>query len=245
MRMVSPGRVPARGFLAFLAAGALMAGCRDAPTDPMVGLVAEEAYAALALGVSFPDPSAWAPEDVRTAEGADAIEAWRGSWDLPAEEGRKAREGAYQALNRQISTTVDAKRVEEELTKLSEAVLRARTLEIDAVPPHIASGLTRALSQSTAAREAMTRGDLAGALDGLVRGGDALREVGPEAVARALQSEVEGRLGRVSDVDPYSEEDLERLQRLVRGGRQAVEEGDWGLAIRRAFYAKGILDGNG
>ena len=77
-----------------------------------------------------------------------------------------------------------------------------------------------------------------------MRGGDALREVAPEAVARAIQGEVEEAFGRVSDGGPYSEKDMERLTRLVHGARQALGEGSWALAIRRAYYARALLRGN-
>lgn len=244
-RLVSPCPVPARGILAFLAITLVAAGCRDAPTDPMVGLVAEDAYAALALGVAFPDPSGWAADQELSPAGARALETWRASWDLPVDDGRALREGTYAPLARALAEGMATDLVEHELLILAEAVLRARGLAEEALPPHVVEGILLAGSQSEGARTAHLVGDAAGTLEALIRGGDALREVGPEAVARALQGEVEARLGRVSDADPYSIQDLERLTRLIRGGRQAVDEGDWGLAIRRAFYAKGLLDGNG
>ena len=45
----------------------------------------------------------------------------------------------------------------------------------------------------------------------------------------------------ISDSEPYSEQEQERLGRLVTGGRQALEDEDWIRAIRRAYYAKGLL----
>lgn len=243
--LVSPGPPPARGFLTFLAVALLLAGCRDAPTDPMVGLVAEDAHAALALGAAFPDPVSWAAPGALGEAGARALERWQASWDLPADQGREVRESAYGPLVEELAGTLGADGVQGELALLAEAVLRAQELGLSVLPAHVSEGLARAGSEVVTARTAHLQGDVHGALEAVVRGGDALREVGPEAVARSLQSEVEARLGRVSGSDPYSAQDLERLQRLVRGGRQAVEAGDWGLAIRRAFYAKGLMDGNG
>ncbi len=75
----------------------------------------------------------------------------------------------------------------------------------------------------------------------VLEGSDILREVGPEAVARALVAEVAELHGRLSDSDTYSEQEWERLGRLVTGGRQALEDEDWVRAIRRAYYAKGLL----
>lgn len=231
--------------MAFVVAGSVLAGCRDAPTDPMVGLVAEDAHAALALGVSFPDPASWAEPGALSHEGHRAMDRWQTSWDLPVEEGRAAREATYVPLVEALAVQLTAEEVERELALLAEGVLRARGLGLDTPPPHVAAGVERAVEAASAARRALLSGDPELALESVIRGGDALREVGPEAVARALQSEVETGLGRISGGDPYPVEELERLRRLVRGGRQAVEEGAWGLAIRRAFYAKALLDGNG
>jgi len=243
--MVSPGRGPARGILAFLVVAVLAAGCRDAPTDPLVGLVAQDAYAALALGAAFPDPVSWMSTQDLSTGSSEALERWQASWDLPADAGREAREAVYGPLVADLSGVLEGTELAEELARLEAAVVRAQALGLETLPPHVANGVHRATAQALAARAALDGDDEVGMLGALVRGGDALREVGPEAVARSLQSEVEARLGRVSESDPYSDQDLERLQRLVRGGRQAVEMGDWGLAIRRAFYAKGLLDGNG
>lgn len=243
--MVSPGPVSARGILMFLLMAFATGGCRDAPTDPMVGLVAEDAYAALALGVTFPDPTGWAADQGLSGAGVQALERWQASWDLAADEGRELREDTYGPLADVLADLMTSAAVEREVIALSEAVLRARALTMEDLPAHVAEGISRAETQADLARAAHLRDDRNGTLQAVVRGGDALREVGPEAVARGLQGEVERRLGRISEPHPYSDQDLERLRRLVRGGRQAVDEGDWGLAIRRAFYAKGLLDGNG
>lgn len=199
-----PPRSRAGVALAVLLAAA--AACRDAPTDPLVGLVAEESYAALALGVMLPDPDAW-----------------------PA------------------GAELDPETIRGQVALLGGAVERARALTADAaaLPPHVAEGILDAGSALSAALEAEARGDRPAAREAVIRGADALRQVGPEAAARSLQGEVERRLGRLGADAPYSVEDLDRLGRLARGAREALDEGDWVLAIRRAFYAKGILDGNG
>lgn len=228
-----------------LVTAAALGACRDAPTDPLVGLVAQEAYAALALGVSFPDPGAWRASGWLEAEEAEALEAWRASWDLPAAEGREAREGTYRVLAAGVARHAERSALEIELTLLAEGVARAEGLVGEGSPPHVVRGIEAARAQRAAAALALAAGDTPAAAAALLRGGDALREVGPEAVARSLVGEAEAGLGSISEPHPYSEQELERLRRLVRGGRQALEEGDWVLAIRRAFYAKALLEGNG
>lgn len=243
-RTLSPGPAPARGILALVAAAALGA-CRDAPTDPLVGLVAQEAYAALAVGVSFPDPGAWRASGWLEEEGAQALEAWRDSWDLPAAEGGEAREGTYPILAASVARGAERGALDAELALLAEGVTRAEALVAEGSPAHVVTGIQIARAEHEAAASALAAGDPLAAVTALLRGGDALREVGPEAVARSLQSQAEAGLGSIPDPHPYSEQELERLRRLVRGGRQALEEGDWVLAIRRAFYAKALLKGNG
>jgi len=232
--------------LALASAVVAAAACHDSPTDPLVGLVAEESYAALALGMPFPDPAAWSARSGLDERTASAVEAWRASWELLPEEGRRAREAAYGPMSRGLAEVLGSADLEGELAVLSGAVARAQALATDqAFPPHVAAGILLAGSALGAAADAEARGDGPAALEALIRGGDALREVGPEAAARALVGEVERRLGSLAEDAPYSEEDLARVGRLARGGRQALEEGDWVLAIRRAFYARGILGGNG
>jgi hypothetical protein len=214
--------------------------CRDAPTDPMVGLVAEEAGGALAMGMRLPDPSLWSPSGAE-GEAGRALEVWRSSWQLPLPEARRLRTLAYPALVRGLVDVVPREVLTQEAADLGEGVRRALHLDVAKLPPHVAAGLLEASTQHAAASAALEQGNMEALLDALVRGGDALREVGPEAVARDLVSRVEEMFGRISPDDPYSEQGLERLRRLIQGGRQAVDEGDWVLAIRRAYYANGLL----
>lgn len=243
-RLPSP-RLPSAWAVAALAVVLAAGACRDAPTDPLVGLVAQEAYAALALGVSFPDPGAWRASGWLGDEGAEALDAWRASWDLPTADGRALREGAYQTLADGVARSATAQALGVELALLADGIARAEGLVGEGAPPHLSDGVASAARHRASAETALAAGDVEGAAEALLRGGDALREVGPEAVARSLQGEAEAGLGRVSDPHPYSDQEMERLRRLVRGGRQALDEGDWVLAIRRAFYARALLQGNG
>jgi len=206
----------------------------------MVGLVAQEAGGALALGVRLPDPGLWS-EAGAEGETARAVDAWRRSWTLPLPEARRVRASAYPAIARGLADRVSADELAREAAVLGQGVLRAQALDFDQVPAYVAAGLVSASAHQAAAVAALEVGDRESVLDALVRGGDALREVGPEAVARDLVSQVGAMFGRISPDDPYSKQDLERIRRLILGGRQAVEEGDWARAIRRAYYAKGLL----
>jgi hypothetical protein len=219
-------------------------GCQDALTDPMVGLVAGESEGALALGISLPDPARLAPEEGLSLDGTRALEAWRMSWSVAPEDGHRAREAVYGDLARALAPTLDADRMEAALSGLSEGVAHARVIASEDLPPRLAEGVEEAETFREAAVTAWKRGRAVRAVEDVIRAADALREVGPEAVARALQREVEATFGRVSEGGPYSEKDLERLTRLVEGGRDALAEGSWVLAIRRAYYARALLQGN-
>jgi hypothetical protein len=216
----------------------------DSPADPLNGLVAGESYGALALEVSFVDPRTWA-EDVTPDGDVDrALEAWRDSWNLMPEHGAKVREGIYPTLVEAFASEISADELESELGLLDEALRRASAAADVAWPSHVVAGLTLARTSRKQARAAFAVGDQRLALLHLMRGGDALRTVGPEAVARSLVAEAQALHRRVSEEDPYTQEDLERLGRLERGAREALAAEDWALAIRRAYYARGILMGN-
>jgi hypothetical protein len=227
--------------VAALATGA----CRDSPTDVLAGIVTPETQPALALGVVLPDPSAWAePATDGTADGtagAAALAAWRSSWDLPAASGREVREASYDALIGLLPPDRREATAAEDLTTLQRALQGAEALPAEALPPTVRRGLATAQAEATAAAVARDGHDVTGALVHVLRGADALREVGPEAVARTLVDDVEKGMRRIGPGAAYSPTDIERMRRLVQGGREALEQGNWVLAIRRAYYARALM----
>lgn len=215
--------------------------CRDSPTDVLAGIVTPETQPALALGVVLPDPSTWAEPATDGAAGDAALAAWRSSWDLPAARGRQVREASYDALVGLLPPDQREATAAEDLTTLRSALRGAETLPAEALPPTVRSGLTRARAEATAAAVTRDGHDVTGALVHILRGADALREVGPEAVARTLVDDVEQRMRRIGPGATYSPTDIERMRRLVEGGREALDQGNWVLAIRRAYYARALM----
>lgn len=241
--LLSISRRPSGRWVVGVAVVSLVAAGCDSPTDLLPGVVAPETQPALALGVALPDPSGWAtsaPDPERDAQRAP-LATWTSSWDLPLDQGRETREGTYVALVSSLPRERVATVANDELATLRQALRRARSLPAAALPASVRDGLARGESEADAASAARDRGDLQAALVHVLRGSDALREIGPEAVARTLVDEVEGRLRRIGPSRAYSPEDTERLRRLAEGGRQALEDGNWVLAIRRAFYARALL----
>ncbi|MEE2898709.1 MAG: hypothetical protein VX815_09615 [Gemmatimonadota bacterium] len=237
-------RIPSLGRLvSFTFVLSVLAGCDDAGTDPLARLVAEESAGALALGVTLPDPGAWVVPEAATPEAADAAELWTTSWDLPGDEGHAVRAGNYVRLAELFVPEFGRGGISEQLDGLWEGVRRAQELPGLELPERIRQRIMDASRAHARAREALLAERLREAMVQLLIGSDALREVGPEAVARTMVSEVDTELRRISLDETYTEQDLDRLGRLVRGGRDALAEQDWVRAIRRAYYAKGYAKG--
>ena len=87
-------------------------------------------------------------------------------------------------------------------------------------------------------------GDAVRALELSMDAADALWEVSPRQVAADLIQRAEEALGRNPGPDAYSQEELTRVRRLMYGASEAVEEGDYPRAIRRAYYACQLLGAN-
>ena len=188
---------------------------------------------------------AWVAETAAGSDSApgDAVEVWATSWDVPEADGRSTRETTYAELTARFADELGRGGVAEQADLLFEGIRRARALPEVGLPDRIRSGILEAEQAHALAARALRSDDTDDALVHVLRGSDALREVGPEAVARTLVAEVETARRRVSTADAYTEQDIERIERLVQGARLAIEEGDWVRAIRRAFYANGLLAG--
>jgi hypothetical protein len=223
-----------------LVLGALAA-CDDATTDPLARIVAGETAGALALGVDLSHPGSWTVPDDVTPESADAVVRWLTSWDLPGDEGREVRTLTYSSLAMLFVPELGRGGIGEQLDRLSEGVRRAVQLPDQQLPDRIRVRISEAANAHVLARDALRAENLQDAMVQLFTGSDALREVGPEAVARTMVSEVVADRRSISAGDSYSEQDLERLDRLLRRGWEALSDQDWVRAIRRAYYARGLM----
>jgi hypothetical protein len=216
-------------------------GCQDAPTDPIAQIVTAETAVSVALGVVLPEPEMWLGDNPADPAVLDDIVRWRRSWDLPIAEGRAAREALHVGLGRGLAPILGPGGVRAEELRLAEGIERAQELPEADLGSEIVARLRDAEGAHTRAARALRAGEPENGLRYVLEGADVLREIGPEAVARALVAEVAELHRRISDADTYSQQEEERLGRLVIGGQQALEEKDWVRAIRRAYYAKGLL----
>lgn len=220
-----------------------LSACQDSATDPMVGLVAPESEAALALGMAFSDPGGWVEEGSLDRGAERALGDWRDSWLADPDEGRAERAATYEPLAEALAARLGPRDVDAKLDLLAKGVRRARGIGSQGLPSRLSERIDAAGTSLSAALAARDRGDARAAIEEVLRGGDALREVGPEAVARALDREVQEGFRRLRADESYSEQDLVRIRRLVDGARDALSEGSWVLAIRRAYYARALLRG--
>ncbi|HUH13737.1 MAG TPA: hypothetical protein VMK65_11530 [Longimicrobiales bacterium] len=221
---------------------ALMARAREAAVP---GLPASEPVGA---GAEHPAGTSPGPE-------GDALERAFGLWlDAQADpaadaDGRVAE--AYAAAAPVLASRLGAAGLEAALEDARRWVGLARPL----VSAWERPGLRAALREGEALLDASVGlaadGDTVAAVRTLLHAADRLRETTPWAVSGVLVAEVEGELARrgVGPIDPSPPPAdsvavrLARLQRLLHGAREAREEGDYPLAIQRAWYARQLLDG--
>ena len=228
--------------------GLAVAGCRDAPTEPAALVVAAETEAALRVAASLPT----LPQLVERARSAGKLEAGEPeavaeAYALWAQADSTANPRAAVALRRRsyaLAAPVLARSLGPAGLAEVEAGLRQwielASTALDGVSvPGVADALNTARSLVARAGRA---DDPVRVAELLLEAGDRLRETTPTAVARRLIRQVERALTtREGPADRAGEVARRRAERLLRGARQALAEGDPVLAIRRAYYARQLL----
>jgi hypothetical protein len=239
-----PGRraLARAAFLALLFAG----GCGDLDTGPLVSLEMEAPVPSLQLGREIPSLPG-----VRARWGgplplAEVEDRWTRSWSRPPEEGAWIRSEAAQAVSALVAPRMRDQEVSDELRSLRRALEAIRDAMDERRLESLEGPVAEAARLELRAREAMDRGDRTGALRWAMEASDQLRAVTPEVLAGVLIREAEealreGRPGRDWFDDSYAEEERARAERLLLGAREALRSGEPALALRRAWYAVGIL----
>lgn len=249
-------RAPLARALAALLAAAVIAvvGC-DAEGVPTALVVAAESEAALQIAEELPTLPWFAgrlearldPASRRTVSMGVAV--WEESLEAgaPAPEG-ELRERVYDA----VIPVLAPRLVRADL----EAAHRALAAWLQMATPVVAEARIAALEarldegRRLANELASALSDDTGAEWGLLlalRAADVLLETTPRVIALRLTAWGEGMLAAHAGgagagggaVDSLS---LARADRLLRGAREAIASRDYILAIRRAFYARQLLD---
>lgn len=219
----------------------MVSGCVDTGQDPLATAVAPETHGA----IFFSDGLSTLPDLLLdhglALEGAVEAEAWRDSWDLEEEEGLRLRTLSYGSAVQRLFPLMGTQGVEDVLVKNAVSLNSGRALGDLLNSESISLALDQAEGFQSRARSALGEGEGEQALLLALRTADALWEVTPEHVATELVRRAEQGMRRISEDAPYSQEELVRVRRLTYGASEALREGDYPGAIRRAYYACQLL----
>lgn len=225
-----------------LALVVLAAGCGDLDLDPPAELDADAPVAAMRFSEDLPTlpglVDRWADE-----RGLDPIvEQWTRSWEVQGVQGERQR---LEAIHSAVPFLLDAmsdQAVDETLDKVERAVEGVEDALADSLPKGLSGPLERAGREAARTRRARDAGNWEHALAGALLTADHLRSTTPEALAEAMIARGDEALRRISDDRTYPLVTRRRGERLLIGAREALSNGDASLALRRAWYATGLLD---
>jgi hypothetical protein len=216
-----------------------MLACKDAGGDPLAVIITQGTKSALEVEARLPSPP-------RLAENADAeksLEAaltrWTESWEKAPELGREARAQSYDEVAGPLSVAMGKEGLTRSLSTVDDAVDAADALGPQALTGVIGDNVRMARAEHVAGVVALESGRDAEALEHALLAADLLREVGPEGITRLLIARADKELARRAEGrtgEQLPEADA-RSQRLLRGAKLALDQGDFALAIERAFYA--------
>ncbi len=218
--------------------------CRDAPSDPLAALVANETAPAVAVPVELPSLGELAVRPDVQDELAPVLEAWVSGWESEDPElGRAARDEAIRQATPTLRDVLGSGGVTTTLQPLFDV---GRDLgEIDDVPADLVPRLQEVRTLVDDARAALDEGRFDRALTTGLQASDRIRALGPRAVARTLISRADRALVRAEVGETLDPRFLSRGERLLAGARRALDEGEVDLAIQRGYYAVQVLEGRG
>lgn len=226
--------------LLLLVAGALSAGCGDAPVEPTAVLVTVETHPALSVHGELPSLPGLVARYGLEAGLREAVAAWRQAWSAAGEEAWGLREVAYAAVSPALAAAMPGPAVDSLLGAMERWVLIAAGLGDGALPGAVAEAVASAALEVAAGRRALVEGGTARAVSTALRASDHLRGVSAPVVAELLVRDALEGLARENSLTPSVA--VRRARRLVQGAQEALDAGDYERAIRRAYYAKRLLD---
>lgn len=252
-----PMTVPPRRFpTVCLCAALLAAGCVELPTGTDVRLVSGETRAALQMAEELPDLAALLEKHGAPEELDGPRDAWRGSWDHNGPVGREIRAGVYDRAVPFLAGELGPPELDRLLQRVEQVVDQADRLPDIPLPMQVRPSVERARASAESAGQRLAMGEDEAALRAILEAADALRAVAPRKVARELVQEARDAVEAVGEPEwdasgeamavgnpvSVSERDLERARRLQRGADRALERGQYEKAIRRAYYARQLLE---
>ena len=203
--------------------------------------VAPETHGAVLFSVELPTVPNLLSVHGLAPEAALEAEAWQSSWTLEDEAGSRLRSQIYPLAAQRLLPVLGVAGLRDILAK--------NRLSLDAVEAMgslvnlatVSSAFAQANALHSQARSAVELGELERGLVFAFRTADALWKVTPPQVAEELMETAAETLGRKGDSGTYSEEELIRIRRLMYGASEALDDGDYPRAIRRAYYACQLL----
>lgn len=218
-----------------------LSACQDMDHNPLALAVAPETYGAVLFSEELVTVPHLLSEEGLEAEGSAETEAWWESWRVGGDEGARLRALVYSSATRRLFPVLGEAGVSELLARHGEGLAAAEQIRPFLASEAVRSSLRRAASLHAEARASLGNGEAEVALGLVLRSADALWEVTPLQVASELVERAGGALGRIPEPVPYSQQELTRIRRLLNGAKEALGQGDYPLAIRRAYYACQLL----
>ena len=234
-----PFRAPRRQAVVGLILAASGTACRDASVDPMAAIVAPETRGTLALRPELPSLPGLATRAGIDPSADGAVGLWTLSWNDDGTEARELRAEAYRRIAPELGDALGREEARRAVADLGVALEAVGTLAPDSLTPSLRAEVDRATSLYRRAEGSLEDDDLSSTFALTLEASDALRSVAPPAVARSLLARAHRALDEPDG--PLADDDRARVERLMEGAEQAVERGEWALAVRRAFYACQLL----
>ena len=220
-----------------------VSGCMDTEANPLdVAVpVAPETHGALLFSDEISTVPSLLLDHGLAHEGVAEAEAWWDSWDLGDSEGAALRSQIYPSAAQRLFPVMGMAGVQDVLDRNTSGLAAIGAMGAIVDTEAISHALDRARGLHSDAWRALGRGEGESALVLALRTADALWEVSPQQVATDLIDRATNALGRNPQPASYSVEELIRIRRLMYGASEALDEGDYPRAIRRAYYACQLL----
>lgn len=217
-----------------------LSACQDTDIESITAAAPETVGAAALAGGLLSVPDLIQAQGLQGGDETD-VEAWWDSWALSPAEGAQVREEVYPTISARLYPLLSHRGVSELLTRNENTLRVAKGVGAVMEDAEIETALEMAFLFHDRAWSALEHGDGEGALGLALHSADALRVVSPQQVASGLLSRAEDALRRKGDSPAYSQEELTRIRRLANGAKEALTDGDYPRAIRRAYYACQLL----
>lgn len=220
----------------------LLTGCGDLEPIPRIEVETEEPVPSLRFADRLPSLASvsrrWAPDMPLD----DVLSRWEASWRAHGDEAALARQEAVRAASGPLVLALPDGEVDRVVTAVADALDDVqRALGGSPSPEALEGVLSAAAEASVRSRRALGSGDLADALSGALIAADHLRSASPASLGLAMVREAEAELRMNSVSRSYSEVTKLRVERLLAGAREALDNGDDAIALRRAWYALGLV----